>query len=161
MNIFNMKYACGAVLLGMCGSAFAASTTGNITFTVSYTQSATFEVKDGGSRLADKSVVLARDPGTGKLTVSIPLEFYSNQGSVRAKLASSTNKITHSTTDVNLEVLVGTTRLGTSASSVVSASSRIVSGITRNLIIQSVSPVGILPVASYSGTVGIEFESEF
>ncbi|MEJ8675151.1 CS1 type fimbrial major subunit [Chromobacterium amazonense] len=160
MTIFNKKTACGAVLLAMCGSTFAAST-GKIDFTVQYTKTATFAVKDGTNALAAKTLTLQPVGSTGKVAVTLPLVFESNMGGVNAKLASATNTIAHGGNNIELDVSLAGTKLNATAQKAISTATGILTAHGADLVIASKATVGSVPAGAYSGTVGVTFESEF
>ncbi|WP_146131730.1 hypothetical protein [Chromobacterium amazonense] len=162
MTIFNKKTACGAVLLAMCGSTFAA-TTGQVNFTVEYTKNATFSVMDGGHTLTGKTLTLAPNGAAGKVAVALPLVFESNMGGVIAKLASATNSIADSTNThtIELDVKLAGVTLDATAKKAIPTASNILTAHREDLVIESKASIGSLPAASYSGTIGVTFESEF
>ncbi|MEN3033151.1 CS1 type fimbrial major subunit [Chromobacterium amazonense] len=160
MTIFNKKTVCGAVLLAMCGSAFAA-TTGQIDFTVQYTKAPAFTVTDGGRALADKTLTLVPVGAAGKVAVTLPLVFESNMGGVKAKLASATNAIAHGGNSVELDVSLAGVKLNATAQKAISTATNTLTAHSENLVIESKTSIGSLPAGAYSGTVGVTFESEF
>ncbi|MDE1715903.1 CS1 type fimbrial major subunit [Chromobacterium amazonense] len=164
MSSFIKNSVCFAVLMAMCGPAFAA-TSQPLALTVQYTKTAKFEVKKAGAVLVTDTLRLAENPRSGLISGTLSLTIDSNVGGAKAKIATAPadTKISNgSSVDIPIDVYFAGTKLdNVGRTTVVSATDGMLAAHAVNLEVRSRTSVGALAAGNYFGTVNVTFESEF